>query len=80
MQMLRNAMYSAINIIWIVAVTIILGSTTIVTSFFSEKGNGPHLVARAWARSILWVARIKVAIKGLENLPRDLRRSEHQGR
>jgi len=69
MQMLRNAMYSAINIIWIVAVTIILGSTTIVTSFFSEKGNGPHLVARAWARSILWVARIKVVVKGLDNLP-----------
>lgn len=69
MRMLFNVMYTAVNVIWVVLVTIVLGSTVIVTAFFSEKGNGPHLIARAWARSILWVSRVKVRIEGLHNLP-----------
>jgi len=71
MQMLRNVMYTAIIDVWVLLVTIVLGTTTIVTAFFSQKGNGPHLVARAWARSILWVSRVRVEVKGLDNLPLD---------
>lgn len=71
MQMLRNVMYTALIVVWVLLVTIVLGSTVIVVAFFSEKGNGPHLIARAWARSILWVSRAEVELEGLENLPRD---------
>ena len=71
MQMLRNVLYTAAIAVWVLLVTIVLGCTVIVTAFFSAKGDGPHLIARAWARSILWVSRVKVELKGLDNLPFD---------
>ena len=71
MQMLRNMVYTVVVVVWIVIDTIVMGSAAIITGFFSEKGNGPHLVAGAWAQSILWVSRVKVELKGLDNLPSD---------
>ena len=71
MLMIRNLVYTIIVIVWVIVATIVLGCTTIVTAFFSKKGDGPHLVARAWAGSILWVARVKVNLKGIENLPQN---------
>ncbi len=71
MQVLRNMVYTVVVVIWVVLDTIVMGSTAIITGFFSEKGNGPHLVARAWAQSILWASRVKVELKGLDNLPSD---------
>jgi len=71
MKMLCNVMYTAVIVVWVLLDTIVMGTTTIVTAFFSQKGNGPHLVARAWARSILWASRVKVEIKGMDNLPLD---------
>ena len=69
MLMLRNVLYTAVIAVWVLLVTLVLGCTVIVTAFFSDKGDGPHLIARAWARSILWVSRVKVELKGLDNLP-----------
>jgi 1-acyl-sn-glycerol-3-phosphate acyltransferase len=37
-------------------------------SFFTRTGNPVHLVARLWARSILFVSRIKVTVNGLSNV------------
>ena len=71
LQTLRNVMYTVVVSLWVLIATIVLGSTVIVTAFFSEKGNGPHLIARAWARSILWISRVNVELKGLDNLPLD---------
>ena len=71
MQKLRNVMYTVVVAVWVLVATIVLGCTVIVAAFFSKKGHGPHLVARAWARSILWVSRVKVEVNGLENLPLD---------
>lgn len=69
MQTLRNLIYTLVVVVWVVLATVVLGTTTIIVAFFSKNGNGPHLVARAWAKSILWVSRVKVNLKGLANLP-----------
>jgi 1-acyl-sn-glycerol-3-phosphate acyltransferase len=53
---------------WILLATIFLGSTVILVSFFTKTGNFPHLIARLWGRSILWVSGVKVTVKGLEKL------------
>ena len=55
--------------IWTVLATAVLGSTCILTGYFSKTGNLPHRVARFWANSILFVSGIKVTINGLDHLP-----------
>lgn len=52
----------------IVVHTGIMSIVTILTSVFDGKGDYIHLVARAWARGILFGSRIKVTVKGLSNL------------
>lgn len=54
--------------IWAVLVTAVMAIVTIIVSFFSKTGNAPHLIARAWARSILFVSGIKVTVNGISNL------------
>ncbi len=49
----------------IVLMTIELGSLVIILAFFSHSGNTPHLVARFWGNSILFVSGIKVKVKGV---------------
>ena len=44
-----------IIVLWVVPVTVVIATTVIICSFFSRTGNGPHLLARFWANSILWV-------------------------
>ncbi len=46
----------------------IMATVVIIVAIFSRDGNLPHLVARAWARSILFVSGIQVHVNGLENL------------
>ena len=57
-----------IIISWTVLATIVLGSITVLVSFFSRNGDGPHRVARLWARTILFVSGIDVTVRGLSNL------------
>ena len=57
-----------IIVLWFILVTVVIASTVIICSFFSRTGNGPHLLARFWANSILWVARAKVTVIGTEKL------------
>jgi 1-acyl-sn-glycerol-3-phosphate acyltransferase len=59
---------SAIILIYTLLATIIFGSTAIAASYFSKTGNGPHKVARVWAKSILFVSGIDVTVNGLSNL------------
>ena len=54
--------------VWTVLATVVFGSISIFTSYFSKTGNLPHLVARSWANSILFVSGIKVTISGQDNL------------
>jgi 1-acyl-sn-glycerol-3-phosphate acyltransferase len=57
-----------IIVLWVFLVTAVIATTVIICSFFSRSGNGPHLLARFWANSILWVARVKVTVSGAEKL------------
>ncbi|MBU4053368.1 MAG: 1-acyl-sn-glycerol-3-phosphate acyltransferase [Proteobacteria bacterium] len=53
---------------WIVIATIIFGLAAVFTGFFSKTGNIPHLVAVLWARTILFVSRVKVKTQGVHRL------------
>jgi len=55
-------------ILWVVLSTIFWGLTAIIASFFTRTGNPVHIIARIWARGILYVSRIKVTVNGLENI------------
>ena len=55
-------------IISIILVTFVLSVIAIITSFFSATGNSVHLIARSWAKTILFVSRINVSVKGVSNL------------
>lgn len=54
--------------LWVVLTTIFWGLTAIVISFFTRTGNPVHIIARIWARGILFVSRIKVTVNGLANI------------
>jgi len=69
--MLKSILYriqTLIIVLWFVLVTVIIATTVIVCSFFSRTGNGPHLLARFWANSILWVSRVKISVSGIDKL------------
>ena len=55
-------------LLWIVLTTFFWGLTAIFASFFTRTGNPVHIVARKWARSILFASRIKVTVNGLANI------------
>ena len=55
-------------LLWVGLSTIFWGLTAIITSFFTRTGNPVHIVARMWARGILFVSRIKVTVNGLANI------------
>ena len=60
--MIRTALISA----WVVLITLICALAAIVVSFLRKGGNFAHLVGRFWARSIIFVSRVKVSVRGLE--------------
>jgi len=69
--MRKNLLYTiqtVLIVLWTVAATIVIATTVILVSFFSRTGNLPHLLARLWANSILWVSRVKVTVRGAEKL------------
>lgn len=68
-MLLFNLLHTAVLLVWIVLVTIFFGLLTTAVSFFSRTGNGPHLVARTWANSILLASGVRVKITGREHLP-----------
>jgi 1-acyl-sn-glycerol-3-phosphate acyltransferase len=53
---------------WIFFATTLLGLTAIGCSFFSRTGNSVHLVARFWAKTILWVSGIRVTVTGIHRI------------
>ncbi len=55
-------------IAWVVVATFIFGLATILASFFSKTGDFPHLIARTWARSILFVSRVRVQVRGFSRI------------
>ncbi len=61
-------MRSVLIYAWVFAATLSLGVVTLVVSVFSRQGHMGHRVGRAWARSILAVSGVGVAVAGLERL------------
>jgi len=58
-------------ILWVVLTTIFWGLAAIFASFFTRTGNPVHIIARTWARSILFASRISVTVNGLANIDPD---------
>ena len=54
--------------LWVVLTTIFLGTIAIIISFFTRTGNPVHIIARIWARGILYVSRIRVRVIGLNKI------------
>ncbi len=61
-------LFTVLIMVWVALVIVIFGTAAIVVSVFDNKGNLPHLVARSWGKSILFAARINVALKGFSNI------------
>ena len=61
-----------INAVWrdplIILYTGFMCSLSVLISVFDGSGKGQHWCARNWSRFILWVSRVKVTVRGLENL------------
>jgi len=55
----------------IILATISFGLVSLVTSLFETSGRRQIAVARAWARSLLWVSGVKVTVEGLEKISPD---------
>jgi 1-acyl-sn-glycerol-3-phosphate acyltransferase len=53
---------------WLVPITIIGVSLTILFSFLDPSGRMLHQVARWWGQALLYCARITVQVEGLEHL------------
>lgn len=54
----------------IVLLTAFLGTISLIASLFDKTGRAQHAVARAWARALLRVSGVRVAVTGLEKLDR----------
>src|SRR5690242_12957366 len=52
----------------IVLSTIVMGSLSILASFFDKRGNIMHYCARIWGKSLLAVAFLRVRAEGIEKL------------
>jgi 1-acyl-sn-glycerol-3-phosphate acyltransferase len=55
-------------ILYVFPATAVLGIIGIIVSFFTRSGNPVHIIARIWAKSILFVSRIDVSVEGLSNI------------
>jgi 1-acyl-sn-glycerol-3-phosphate acyltransferase len=52
----------------IVLSTILMGTLSLIDSFFDSSGNSQHSIARVWARMLLAVSFMHVRAEGLEKL------------
>jgi 1-acyl-sn-glycerol-3-phosphate acyltransferase len=48
--------------------TVVMGSISVVTSFFDSSGATPHRLARRWARMLLRIGFVRVETEGTEKL------------
>jgi 1-acyl-sn-glycerol-3-phosphate acyltransferase len=65
MSLIRSLFFSTPLII---ICTVVMGTLSLVDSFFDRTGNSLHQLARAWARMLLAVSFIRVRVVGLEKL------------
>lgn len=65
MSRVRSSLFSAPLI---VICTIVMGTLSLIASFFDHTGSTQHKLARTWARMLLAVSFIRVRAEGLEKL------------
>ena len=63
---IRSALVT-LPMIWLS--TGIFASLSILISLFSSTGRTQHRISKVWARTVLWFARVKVEVDGLERIP-----------
>jgi 1-acyl-sn-glycerol-3-phosphate acyltransferase len=50
----------------------IMGSISVASSLVDSRGRLQHACARIWSRMILWTARVRLRVTGLENIRPDV--------
>jgi 1-acyl-sn-glycerol-3-phosphate acyltransferase len=55
----------------IIVATIMFGAMSLMVSFFDPTRHKQNAMARAWARTLLAVSRVKVRVEGLEKIQED---------
>jgi len=65
MSLVRSVLFSTPLIL---LCTIVMGTLSLIASFFDRTGTSQHKLARAWARMLLAVSFIRVRVEGLEKL------------
>src|SRR5205823_5875203 len=48
--------------------TAVMGSLSLASSIIDSRGQVQHACSRIWARMILWTARVRVKVHGIENV------------
>jgi len=51
--------------------TIVMGSISVASSLFDSSGRSPHAIARAWARMLLVIFRVRTTVEGAGKLKPD---------
>jgi 1-acyl-sn-glycerol-3-phosphate acyltransferase len=59
---------SSLKILLALIATLFYSSLALIAAPFDRKGSAFHTLCRPWARSILWICRVKVHAEGLENI------------
>src|SRR5690606_36512958 len=52
----------------IILATIFMGTVSMAVSFFDPDGARQHAIARQWARMLLWLAGVRLRVRGLEHV------------
>jgi 1-acyl-sn-glycerol-3-phosphate acyltransferase len=65
MSLLRSLLFTTPLIL---LSTILMGTLSLIDSFFDRTGNSQHVLARIWARSLLAASLIRVRAEGVERL------------
>lgn len=60
--------FSPFILIFIILVTIVIGTAIVIVGPFCKTGDIQYLLARIYSRMILFVSRVKVQVKGIENI------------
>jgi 1-acyl-sn-glycerol-3-phosphate acyltransferase len=61
-------MRDVVILVCVIFDTFLCALLAIGASIWKKGGDGAHLVGRLWARSILFLTRVKVSVKGLEHI------------
>lgn len=76
--MLRARLY----LLFMVPFTLLVSTAAVIAGLFEATGRAGHACARFWSRGLLWAARIRLEVEGLEQVPMDgpvVYMGNHQG-